>query len=484
MKKLFLCLIVSFIYGESLCQKINILTQHGDKILFVETSRNNSRIIEYSDTEYKITESSLNELIPEKWRDGIHTIYFDKKDNLWIGSGKNLVKYENGNFTAYNKDNGLEANYMSFPYEDSKGRIWFSSILSKQIAFYENGVWKSFDIKGGSGIPFQGYRIAEDEKGNVILGAANGIYHFNGESFDVFNKDTKYPYKLITDVRKDSKGNLWFGCEGYGIAMLSQNNEWKNYTKKEGYPSKNISISVDSNNVIWFCGEDKISKFVNENMQIIEVDNSLVGDIMDFAIDSEQNLWIVSEKSKVSKYDGSQWTQYAQILDSLNKENKTALTIPELRLFTDKENNVWFFKHREYLRYHRLLKIENGVVKKAYSAPIRQTVIMDTTKFTEKEIGDLNNAIKALDTLTSSAFVKNALMQGVLDGFPSRKVTESEIEDRYMEQLLYTIKVLTGDDSATSGFIGEHIFSGVQQMKNGDIYLLYGQGGGIHKIVQ
>lgn len=94
-------------------------------------------------------------------------------------------------------------------FQDSKDRIWFGSrILYRSNSLSEPGV--IIDESHG----FNGdeiFTISEDSKGNIWIGALNGLYKYDGESYVRYSTENGLSYNDTRAVYEDSNGVIWVG---------------------------------------------------------------------------------------------------------------------------------------------------------------------------------------------------------------------------------------------------------------------------------
>lgn len=121
----------------------------------------------------------------------------------------------------------------------------------------------------------------------------------------IMTKDTVY------SVFKDSKGVYWFGTFGGGIYSVKDQN-WKNYTKKDGlYSNVNLCFGEDSAGNIW-CGTGQGIAYVNEKgVTLFDTSLSTVpkNGVFEFEIDESNRIWIASGDG-VYLYDHGNWTLF------------------------------------------------------------------------------------------------------------------------------------------------------------------------------
>jgi ligand-binding sensor domain-containing protein len=148
--------------------------------------------------------------------------------------------------------------------------------------------------------------------------------------------------EYVTSVFEDSKGNLWFGTNGNGIARYD-GEKLKYFTTKDGLPSDRVTgIIEDSNGIFWLHTGEGVSKYDGKNFT-----NFLVGDdfssnvITKLLIDSKNVFW-VGTWNGVYKFDGEAFHQfsvpYPEVDTKINEDTKYWVT----GISEDAQGNIWF----------------------------------------------------------------------------------------------------------------------------------------------
>ncbi|HMQ63732.1 MAG TPA: two-component regulator propeller domain-containing protein [Flavilitoribacter sp.] len=121
--------------------------------------------------------------------ENVRSIIQDTKGNIWLGGNDGLWRYDGSSFTNFTK------NFVGYIYEDSKGNIWTSSndgnmetwVLSRYDALpLPSGIAPATRIKTEKGMYFG---ISEDRDGGIWLGTLNGVYRYDGKTFNSFKGD-------------------------------------------------------------------------------------------------------------------------------------------------------------------------------------------------------------------------------------------------------------------------------------------------------
>jgi len=144
--------------------------------------------------------------------DVIWSIYIDKNEHLWLGTsnGLNRIDPKNNQYYHYNKENGLEANFIYFIEEDNNGNLWLSTergIMRFNPLSDTEGRSKLLEL--ADGIPFENnyqFRIYKGNDGKIYVGgqrfSGNGFYCFHPDSL----KDNDHiPPIVLTEFLVNNK---------------------------------------------------------------------------------------------------------------------------------------------------------------------------------------------------------------------------------------------------------------------------------------
>ncbi|MFC2136828.1 two-component regulator propeller domain-containing protein, partial [Bacteroidota bacterium] len=133
------------------------------------------------------------------------TIFEDSKSNIWLGTDKglNLFNRDSGNFTLYNKKEGLPNDVIRGICEDDHGNLWISSNkgISKFINAIncpESPVFENFDKDDGlQGNEFKSRSYFKSKDGKLYFGGTNGYNVFHPDSL---KKNSNLPGVIFTNL--------------------------------------------------------------------------------------------------------------------------------------------------------------------------------------------------------------------------------------------------------------------------------------------
>jgi len=144
--------------------------------------------------------------------DVIWSLYLDKNEILWLGTsnGLNRIDPKIERFYYFNKENGLDANFIYFIEGDNNGNLWLSTergiIRFSQLS---DTTACSKLLEPADGVPFNDnyqFKIYKSKKGKIYVGgqrfSGNGFYCFHPDSL----KDNEHiPPVVLTELLVNNK---------------------------------------------------------------------------------------------------------------------------------------------------------------------------------------------------------------------------------------------------------------------------------------
>lgn len=260
----------------------------------------------------------------------------DSHKRLWTASKSNYIQ-------IYAPDGTLEG------YLSSQGNI----VKEKQPFF--NGV----------------YSILEDKDHNIWLGTKDiglfqlrktGVNHYSIHHFEYQSND---PYSLSSNsiyaIYQDSRHNIWVGCYGGGLNLLTQtkdgktsfihsNNELRNYPIAYGMKVRNIAEAPGG--VILVGTTNGLLTFSNNFERLEEIKfyrnirrpgdkNSLsANDIMHIYTDKNKTTYIISFTGGVNKVISDKLLSENIRFKNYDKNNGLASDLA-LSMIEDAQNQLW-----------------------------------------------------------------------------------------------------------------------------------------------
>jgi ligand-binding sensor domain-containing protein len=328
----------------------------------------------------------------------ISSIVADNENNIWAGVSTTPVigKFDGNSWTiitlpdtCFVQDINVQNDTIWLSADDALLKIIDDSLIS---ADYDDWNVNGFNI----------CKTFIDRDDNFWITSWSGVSCIKPDGSLVIYSDTSSGplCNKILDIDQDSKGNLWFGTAGRGIAVLDSSgwsypntsssglnsptlfqmcfdkngllwgmlnpmnfdcpsttsvtaesynpstNEWKTYD--EGF-TQNRPILVDSHNNKWFIQADSIWIFNDSVWSILHYpmsNGAMIGMDSHYAVvDSNDNIYVARYPGSLLKYSGGSWTSFsAQTVLS----NSLVLDFVPWGMCKDKYNFIWMLCNYNY----------------------------------------------------------------------------------------------------------------------------------------
>jgi len=256
----------------------------------------------------------------------------DSKGNLWFGTlEQGVAKFDGAKLIYYTSKDGLPSNRIVNIIEDKSGNLWFGTGIG--LSKYDGKSFTNYSEKDGLCSDMIS-NLLIDSKGIFWIGTWGGVCKFNGSQFENFslpypnvetkiNLDTK---DWITALSEDSKGNIWFGRDGYGLIKF-EGNSFVHFTTKEGLNSNNVqSIAEDKEGNMWIgtrvaekdntdpnkrIGKGGLNKYDGRNFtQFPHINGLTKNDVFTIYKDNSDKLWFSTTSHGVYKYNNIEFLNY------------------------------------------------------------------------------------------------------------------------------------------------------------------------------
>lgn len=236
----------------------------------------------------------------------IHSLAFDAKDNLWIGTyGKGISIMSGNKIEQLPFLKQVQNTIVHHLHKDKQNNIW--------IATLENGLIK-WDAKDSSLTSFSEREglannhvrcIFEDAWSNLWIGTSGGgVSKYFGQYFEQYNSSsTGLKSDYIYALKSTNDSDLWVATSGLGVDRLI-NQKIHHYGTDSGFvDEKAKAIFISSDSVVWFGTEGKgLYYFKNGTFSQFESMSKLGSAwIKDVKEDQQGNLWIASSGGGVSQ---------------------------------------------------------------------------------------------------------------------------------------------------------------------------------------
>ncbi|WP_181234592.1 ligand-binding sensor domain-containing protein [Enhygromyxa salina] len=245
--------------------------------------------------------------------------------------------------------------YPGAPYEDHKGRLWFTTVLSG-LVMYDGEAFVRFtpeDGLGGDSVR----SIAEDDEGVLWFGTTGGVSRYDGESFITLTDYGDTPvthtftsdgdHRDVWDVLLDRSGALWIST----VAGVFRHDGTRfvafplpvvgSKSASEFAPKMVYDIYEDRDGALWF-GTDGAGVVKDDGTTMTvytKAHDGLSSDrVCTIMQDRRGDFWFGTSDGGVSRYDGSTFTTH---LRSATFSKHTGWG-RYMAIHEDQAGNVWF----------------------------------------------------------------------------------------------------------------------------------------------
>jgi ligand-binding sensor domain-containing protein len=292
----------------------------------------------------------------------IMVVYQDKKNVYWFGSWETGVyRYDGKTLINFTTKHGLPNNRIDDIKEDTFGNVYFSSADATSEISKFNG--KTFTTL--KAIPSENWKLdSTDLWLKYSYGNTGKVYRYDGTT--LFELQLPNPPNLtnpfaVYSIYKDKEENIWFGTNPVGVCRYNGKSfDWiteEDVTEFRNEGANGVrSITEDKNGDFWFNTEYRYSvydsttlinnKFYTRYKSIGSLDGkntSGLNEYLSTVKDNNNNLWFVTYRSGVWKYDGTKITHYTV------QDNSKDITL--FSIYKDNNGDLWLGTH------------ENGVYK-------------------------------------------------------------------------------------------------------------------------
>jgi ligand-binding sensor domain-containing protein len=297
----------------------------------------------------------------------IMVIHQDKKNNYWFGSWQDgIYKYDGNALIHFTTKDGLLDNRIDEIKEDPSGNIYLTT--GKGVCLFNGHTFSTLNEKIGLN---NHWKLSPNDMWFKGVGYAGFVYRYDGQHLyklqmpknklgeDYVSKNPTHPtpYAVYT-IYQDSKGNIWFGTGALGTMRFNGKDfDWiseKDVAEIFNDPDEGAngvrSITEDKNGDFWFNTAfrysvydsitSKSKSFYTRKESIGNLDgkkDSNLDEYLSVVRDDDNNLWFVTYRDGVWKYDGTNITHYAV------QENEKNIFL--FCIYKDNNGDLWLGTH-------------------------------------------------------------------------------------------------------------------------------------------
>ncbi|QQR85870.1 MAG: hypothetical protein IPJ76_14865 [Flavobacteriales bacterium] len=201
-------------------------------------------------------------------------------------------------------------------------------------------------------LPIAQYVVSalEDSRGNLWFGTnGQGVARWDGEQLRYFTTADGLIDDVVTGIAQDPSGRLWFGTQA-GITRYTPptqpegtNATFIGFGPNEGLPGAGCKVLLDRSGTVWAGTSAGVFRFAEGRFAPFELPEPKLdtlswkmtpGKVWDLFEDSKGNIWFGLDGHGALKYDGATFTRFTR-KDGLCSNNVASI-------MEDAQGNIWF----------------------------------------------------------------------------------------------------------------------------------------------
>lgn len=338
------------------------------------------------DHAYRITKFDRDRSFPSNQ---INSLYVDKENEIWVGTfGSGLVQLNRAYFHHYELQKTAKIQGVNDIYQVDENLYYLGTNTGLVKAFNQIGkdsltfqivkgtenleitriqlqkdiLWMGtsnkglirYDLKNGKqkkielnpvdpGLTHLVRYLVLGQKGSLWVSiAGNGVYNidFNGKLITHYNTRNGFYHNEIFSILLDNAGNIWFGAQGVGLALLKEGSHPEYLTRDGVFPARDInSISQDDNGKIWIATAGQgLYSFDGEEFERFDESTGLISNFCNAVeVDNAGNVWVGHRKGL------SLIQQEYGLVRKFNHPSELGETESVMNsVLKDLDGNIWF----------------------------------------------------------------------------------------------------------------------------------------------
>lgn len=242
---------------------------------------------------------------PEMLDNVITAIEVDSKGNIWAGTDFGAMWFNDTVWTTITEDDGLANNRVTFLFEDFEGIMWACNKGGVTLIEGPNMISLTQD----DGLPFGGIDyVTYDGLGNKFMGSAlGGMIKFDGININYITEDDGLVSNKVRGIAADKDNNKWVATSS-GISVTNINDEVvDHHTRIFSIPPPDTlnpvtDVKIDSKGNVWagvfvdyLVSEGGVSFYDGTDWIDYDVADGLAGHaVTRLAVDPIDDVWVAT----------------------------------------------------------------------------------------------------------------------------------------------------------------------------------------------
>lgn len=211
----------------------------------------------------------------EGWESSpIRFIGVDPTDNhVWIGTGINIHKFQNGRITGFFPNTRSKASYPRQMIKADDNNYWVASSWGIRKFDGHYFTYNSREANEFSGLT---YSIFKDSTDVIWLGTVNGVWKYDQRNYSYLGDDNTYLSHPTNHIVAGPNKTILYATKGVGL-IIKDGDTYKKLSQSDGLTSNFINNIFVSDEDIWLTtsnGVSLITRCLKKDCHIAHINTS------------------------------------------------------------------------------------------------------------------------------------------------------------------------------------------------------------------
>lgn len=261
----------------------------------------------------------------------ISVLWESHSGDVWIGTyGRGLMRSGNGRLVTMSAPVSIPHNNVLAVFEDAERNVW----VGTQGGMLRLQPGAANTVTPIDGAPLSINTIYQDPRGAVLVAALDGrLFQVARHTLVPVDLPPSLTGLVVRNVFRDSKGRLWIGTDGQGIARIDGSSVMR-FTMKDGLVNDFVrAFCEDREGGIWIGTDGGLSYWLNGTFTSFTPATGLIyGSIRGLLLDRDDSVWVATERGLTRIQSGA--FVHDPLLERLHGTKVWAL-------YQDAERGLW-----------------------------------------------------------------------------------------------------------------------------------------------
>jgi len=287
--------------------------------------------------EFAVPTLSLNQGLSNA---SILSVLADRDGSVWLSTRRGLNRWSNGRIKVFGKSNSqvernpremagsdkadglLNGNYAGSLFQDSRGRVWVSTI--RKFGYLQNDQFISLKAVPGGVV----YSITEDSAGDLWIANKNlGLIHLlrGGQVQQIPWSGLGHKDPAMALAVDPARRGLWVGFYQGGISYFADGQVHESYSAADGLGEGRVNeLRFDPDGTLWVATEGGLSRLKDGHVATLTSKNGLPCDSTHWVMDDDTSsfwLYMTCGLVRIARSELDAW------VSSLDKDKDANSTI-------------------------------------------------------------------------------------------------------------------------------------------------------------